>query len=65
MKLIAIYWIVGCLLIGSGVGSNKNRCPNDKGPSAQEIFFAVVEWPALLAMVVTWNSGPATCDRLP
>lgn len=60
MKLFAIYWIVGCLLIGASLGSYETRCPKDPLPEASTVLAGIVAWPTGFAWAMV-NSTPSPC----
>lgn len=43
---LAIYWLMGCWLIGSVYGEHAKACPTDELPM-MDIAASVVVWPAL------------------
>lgn len=57
MKRLAIYWVIGCVLIGLGAGLHDKRCPNEQKAAAQELFFAIAIWPVGLVWAMS-KSGP-------
>ena len=61
MKILMIYWLLGCLLIGLAVVSVTRKCPNDHIPQGL-IVEAVVVWPAILVVAWTGEHRPLTCD---
>jgi hypothetical protein len=41
------YWIIGCVLIGLGLGKHQQKCPDYKPPlTANEIVAVIAVWPA-------------------
>lgn len=45
MKGIKTYWLIGCVLIGLGVGLRARRCPNEEWPRSHTQVAMVAIWP--------------------
>lgn len=62
MKAIVWYWVIGCILLGAGMGSRSNRCPDEKLGAAEALLFAAT-WPAVIGMAFTLkDTTPPKCD---
>jgi len=61
MNAILIYWILGCLLIGSAIGHHWTRCPNDKIDSDATVLIWVAIWPTAIGAILVGYSGTAEC----
>lgn len=67
MKLVLIYWIIGCCVVGPGMGLAITRCPNDPIDSAEALRNAAM-WPAIIVGALNLPRGfkfPATVCRVP
>jgi hypothetical protein len=49
MKLLLVYWLVGCWVVGTSLALRLNACPADKLDSAAELLALVAIWPIGLA----------------
>lgn len=59
MKGLAVYWFIGCLIVGFGGGLFDKRCPNDEYMIAQNILLELVAWPAgIFAAIVNPTLKP-------
>lgn len=47
MKSLLIYWIIGCVAMGIGVGGHLQKCPNDK-ITGTDFVAAVATWPGVI-----------------
>ena len=56
MKVILIYWVIGCLIIGAAFGHSLKDCPLDKRPNVNDVLVSVAIWPAMLTAL--WVNGP-------
>ena len=64
MKVFFIYWMIGCILVGAGIGLHEKRCPMDDYPSTDSVFGAVATWPlGMVWAIVSPSLSP--CKRLP
>lgn len=58
---ILIYWLMGCFLIGTSVGSIRKECPSFDSPSAGEYIVQVAAWPAML-IAAYMSPRPHKCE---
>lgn len=58
------YWLIGCVLVGAGLGLHESRCPNDPFPHDGRIVASVAVWPAGIVWGVV-NSRLPACKVLP
>jgi hypothetical protein len=63
MRAVLIYWVIGCLIAGLGVGWHHNRCPADD-IRLKTVALLAATWPFLgtvsRAAQKDWPAG--TCD---
>jgi hypothetical protein len=62
-RLLAIYWLIGCALIGGGLGLRAERCPLDRQPSTIEAMAFVAIWPSIITYM-TFDTPPMRCAAL-
>jgi hypothetical protein len=64
-EMAAIYWIIGCFLVGGAMGKQYKECPNDPPilPDTVRIVAAVAIWPAI-AYAGTYLT-PTGCKKGP
>lgn len=60
MKLFAIYWIVGCLIVGASLGLYEIRCPKDPAFEVATVIAGIATWPAGFTWAMA-NSKPSAC----
>lgn len=61
MKGLAIYWLIGCILIGSAIGTHASRCPSDTTPPLANLVAGIAIWPALLIAAIGMTPAK-TCE---
>jgi len=64
MKYLMGYWIIGCLIVGTGAGMHHARCPADDDAAPSELIVSVAIWPAGMPLSTYYHVPPA-CKRLP
>jgi hypothetical protein len=65
VRELLIYWIVGCLLVGAGLGQRELRCPREKSMSEVDIVAAVATWPAVFTWAWIAPTPPACREDKP
>lgn len=49
---LAIYWVTGCLIVGSIEAARLKHCPHDDHPVDSEDLIAVAIWPAFFTVAI-------------
>lgn len=62
-KLVAGYWLLGCVLTGLAWGWHLDRCPNDPFDT-DGLLVAVVAWPAPMMAALNSKHRPLVCRNL-
>jgi hypothetical protein len=59
----AVYWLIGCLIVGVCMGAYTNKCPHNS-LSPGTIIVSVATWPALFTFGAVWDrvASPAKCE---
>ncbi len=57
MRIVLIYWLIGCALIGYSLGNGYRKCPNDARLTQVETVAAIAIWPAVLVGALAMIGG--------
>lgn len=61
----AVYWLIGCLLVGSATAMHSNACPNDPAWTPSDGLEMVAIWPVAIGYGMI-NPHPQTrCEASP
>jgi len=61
MAKLAVYWIIGCVLLGMAMGQRSKECPNETTANATALTFVAV-WPVILGgALVGFNPQAIAC----
>lgn len=56
MRAVLIYWVIGCLFVGTAYGVRLNKCPNDPIDEIR-LMATVATWPSVFAAAIVWDSS--------
>lgn len=59
---LAIYWIVGCLIVGQAAGMDAKACPNDRPWQPTTMVALVAIWPVALGYGLRNPHPTVRCD---
>lgn len=57
MRYLLLYWCIGCLLVGLGLGANLGECPNDEHPATSQHLIAAAMWPMFITAAMSLPRG--------
>jgi hypothetical protein len=69
MQWLLGYWVIGCLIAGTGMAGLLKECPGTANVRATDVLVVVATWPATLAIAFTVPTGhvfaPPKCATQP